>query len=454
MSCAAGLARHPDKFKVTIIEREPVTGGQATSVAVDREKYGAEWMNDGVQGGSPIFSHTFHFFRALGHEPHECDLQVSFGKGENFWTNVFPSPLVSRYSKDINKFGKVLKIVRFFEVVFALVPVRILLRLFMFSKGFGDDMVYPLMALFLGTGNQTANVSSAILERLFTDDNMRLWNYSPETLLPNLPKMYTFPKLGEFYSDWAEVLRKKGVEIRLSHELVTVLKRDASGVTIQSRKVSGGKGDPPSKLVTEKYDELVMAVLADDAKNLLGSNGRWLEKKVLGSASFFDDVTVTHNDAEYFQKLYQTDFDMKLVAEEESSEQSEQSEQIDFAKDNFAKDNFAPMYYTHTYPEDPQKIEMSFDVSNYQHQFPKGKSNPIDKHVFQSIFLDKNNEKLWTKNQIKEDKILLTKWWHQLGHRWQHYINVVPCMMFLNGKKHTWFAGSWTLVVCHTFLHC
>lgn len=53
-SCAATLAQHPDKFKVTIIERMAVTGGQATSISLDKEKYGTDWMNDGVQGGSPI----------------------------------------------------------------------------------------------------------------------------------------------------------------------------------------------------------------------------------------------------------------------------------------------------------------------------------------------------------------------------------------------------------------
>lgn len=44
-SCAATLAQHPDKFKVTVIERAPVTGGQATSISLDKSKYGTDWMN-------------------------------------------------------------------------------------------------------------------------------------------------------------------------------------------------------------------------------------------------------------------------------------------------------------------------------------------------------------------------------------------------------------------------
>lgn len=153
MSCAATLANHPSKFHVTLLERESYVGGQATSASLDPSRYGADFLNDGVQGGSEIFVHTFRYFKMMGYEATEVKLQISFGRGKDgFWSNVFPSNLVEEYSSDIKKFGKVLKIVGFLEVVFALVPIWLLLRIFWFSKGFGDKMVYPLMALFLGTG--------------------------------------------------------------------------------------------------------------------------------------------------------------------------------------------------------------------------------------------------------------------------------------------------------------
>jgi phytoene dehydrogenase-like protein len=53
-SCAATLARHPDRFRVTLLERADVAGGQATSIPLDKEKFGADWMNNGVQGGSKV----------------------------------------------------------------------------------------------------------------------------------------------------------------------------------------------------------------------------------------------------------------------------------------------------------------------------------------------------------------------------------------------------------------
>lgn len=48
------LAKHPEKFKVTLVEKERVVGGQATSITLDTKQYGASWMNNGVQGGSSV----------------------------------------------------------------------------------------------------------------------------------------------------------------------------------------------------------------------------------------------------------------------------------------------------------------------------------------------------------------------------------------------------------------
>lgn len=52
--CAATLANHPDKFKVTLVKREDVVGGQASSIPLDKDKYGAEWMHNGIQGGTKV----------------------------------------------------------------------------------------------------------------------------------------------------------------------------------------------------------------------------------------------------------------------------------------------------------------------------------------------------------------------------------------------------------------
>ena len=63
---------------------------------------------------------------------------------------------------------------------------------------------------------------------------------------------------------------------------------------------------------------------------------------------------------------------------------------------------------------------------------------PLEKHVFQTIFLDRDgSQDLWTWGEIREEKRIYERWWKQQSHRWQHYVEVVPWMMFINGKNNT-----------------
>ena len=437
---------------MTLIDVDSHTGGQATSIPLDESKHGASWLNDGVQGGSAIFRHTFRFFRRYGYEPQPVKLQVAFGKGsESFWTNVFPSPLVDRHSREIKKLGRVLKCIKYLMPFLGILPVKSILRLFRFTRDFSNRMVIPLLALFLGTGNQTPNVSSVLLERLFDDPQMKLWEYDPDTLLPNLPMMYTFPNLGNFYADWAHDLQSKGVDIRLN-TTIKIIERNKDRVILETK---GNLEDATqSNPIQETFDELVLCCPADEAKKLLDQHATWREKYVLGGVKFFNDITITHSDSDYFQSIFESQYNPELCAQPTTQERKNQ---ISFAeqKPQCQKDGwlgFRPMYFTHSFPSDPDKIEMGFNCTNYQHQFRQnigeGSAPPAqNQQVFQTIFLNDQQQDLWTWNDIDQSKIIGRKWWHQFGHRWQHYLRVVPGMMFINGQNRTLYAGSWTMVV-------
>lgn len=47
--------------------------------------------------------------------------------------------------------------------------------------------------------------------------------------------------------------------------------------------------------------------------------------------------------------------------------------------------------------------EMCFDCSNFQYQLDHKK--PLEDHVFQTIFLNKEHSDTWQKDEIKKDKI-------------------------------------------------
>lgn len=76
MSCAHHLSEHPDKFDVTLVDAADYCGGQAFSIGLDKERHGADWLNQGVQGGSYIFHHTMTMFARQGHHADPVNLQV------------------------------------------------------------------------------------------------------------------------------------------------------------------------------------------------------------------------------------------------------------------------------------------------------------------------------------------------------------------------------------------
>jgi predicted NAD/FAD-binding protein len=100
MSAAYAFSQHPERFDVTLYERSSATGGMATSLPIENDKYGADYINDGVQGASPVFHNTYAMFEKLGFSASDVGMQVSFGKDAEteFWSNVFPSQVIDKLS--------------------------------------------------------------------------------------------------------------------------------------------------------------------------------------------------------------------------------------------------------------------------------------------------------------------------------------------------------------------
>ncbi|KAM0429817.1 hypothetical protein ACHAPT_006423 [Fusarium lateritium] len=449
MSAAHHLSQHPEMFDVTLIDAVDYCGGQAFSIPIDKERHGASWCNQGVQGGSYIFHHTVTMFARQGYHADPCNLHVSFGKDETFWTNVFPTKLLARHEKEVHRFTTLLKLMRWFEVFFALLPLKLVFKLFFFSEEFTNTIALPMTALFLGTGNATPEVPAIMFERLCTSPTYGMWYPTDKnSVVSNKPPMIVFPKFSEFYESWKNQLVSRGVTVRLSTELTEVVQRNKRGVIVKLKPRTPMPdhhnpvgGDPFASEEGEVYDELILCCLADTAKRVLGKTASWREKKVLGSAKFSDDITITHTDSDYMKKHYESFYRDDLAVSTING--TDQSSRI-----ASAKQQYRPMYYIKMYPEDQSKLEMCFDCTNYQSQFPE--KVPFEQHIFQTIYLNKDRDsKLWTDHEIDENKIIRKDWWHQLCHSYTHYLFVVPWMMFLNAKRHTRYAAAWTLVNAH-----
>jgi predicted NAD/FAD-binding protein len=416
--CAAAwsLSRSPERFEVSLWDAAPVAGGVATTESVQLPDGTAAALNDGVQGGATSYRNCLQLHATLGFQPQPVRMVVAFGRGEHTWSNVgAPSALVREMQPHIARFGRVLRRVDALRAIFAFVPIRRVLRLWRFPDEFGERLVYPLTALFFGTGNRTPHVSAAIVARVFLDPQLRLFDYDPQRLLSQSPEMFAFQPLGDIYGALVERLRAAGVRVCLSRPCARVLRAGRRAAEPVVATDAAG--------AVEAFDRVVFACDAATALRLLAKPGFW-ERRVLGAVRYYDDVTYTHCDADYMAAHYELHAD---AAEAER-----------------------PDYYIWSHPGDASKLEMSFDLGHYQPHLrgrPQG-APPI----FQSIFLDKAGcRDSWTVGAIAPEKVLLVKWWRQFSHEASHFRRVVPFVRLAQGGGGgtTFFAGAWTLVNTH-----
>ncbi|XP_046326111.2 uncharacterized protein LOC124110765 [Haliotis rufescens] len=392
-AAAYSLGRYPDRFDVEVWEKSRVPGGVATTNLVK----GNLFVNDGVQGGTPTYRNTLNLMNRFGFETTPVHMKISFGKGQTAWTNYTETELTEYLKEDIKKFGSVLKTVNRYEAFYIFIPISRVLKWYGFSDLFCNEMVYPLTALFFGTGNQTPNVSAAIVARVFLDDDLRLFDYDSEHLLSQTPEMFAFPNLESMYKT---IIAKSGI-IYHANRPVTSVRRTRKHVYVTD-----------SNNHEQVFDDIIFACDAETALKVL-DEPTLFETRALGNVKYYNDLIVTHEDREYMDKFYELHVD-------------------------------TDQYFVRTDDNDSSKLEMSFNLTNYQPQLKSSGRN-----IFQTIFLDDQVQGAWTRDEIKEDKILLKRWWRQFSHSWKHFAFTVPFMRYLQGKKHTWYCGSYTLINTH-----
>ena len=333
------------------------------------------------------------------------NMMISFGKGSTAWTNYTRTDLVKSLQPEIKRFGRTLRTINKLEFFFLFIPISKVLKWFGYSEEFCNHMVFPLTALFFGTGNQTPQVSAAIVARVFLDDDLRLFDYDSECLLSQSPEMFAFPNLREMY---ATIIRKINVRFFPSRPIASVKRQGGRVLVVDEKGVSA------------TFDEIIFTCNAETVLKVLHEPS-WLERRALGSVRYYNDVTITHEDDKYMERHYELHRDID-------------------------------QYFIRTDPTDPSKLEMSFNLSNYQPNLKAKKYEGGDasgRNIYQTIFLDDATKEIWTKDEIDTSKIRLVRWWRQFSHTWRHFAFSVPLMRYLHGKGHVWYAGSYTLINTH-----
>eukprot|EP01063_Lacrimia_lanifica_P007744 TRINITY_DN14985_c0_g1_i1.p1 TRINITY_DN14985_c0_g1~~TRINITY_DN14985_c0_g1_i1.p1 ORF type:complete len:580 (+),score=217.78 TRINITY_DN14985_c0_g1_i1:131-1741(+) len=486
MAAAWSLSRFPDKFDVTVIEPSRVCGGVACTFEHEYAPGETVPVNYGVQGGSPnSHQNTKMMMNHFGYDISFTSLLVSFGQGGNNWKNYDRSDLQEQLKAETKKFGKVLKWIYRLEFITTFMSINRVLKMFSFSDDFRNRMVYPLVALFFGTGNKTPEVSAAVIARVFLDESLSIFNYDEDYLLNQTPTNVSFPNLEDFYETMKEKIAHDHCRFVMGTEVTRVV-RDKRGIELTTRPAAAmwrggstqeggrypiggggarctkghaedearlhaaamranpdrnepvsvqvfesstnepldeGKENGPSDIPapsTYSVDELIFACPANVAKALLGEGAGFWEKRVLGAVEYYLDLTVTHTDEEYMKR--HNDVDGKAF------------------------------YFIKTYEKRPEFLEMGFELTGYQPELAPLKERG-DK-IYQTIYLNAEEQDDWTIKDLDEKKVLDRAWWSAFSHTYKHFRRVVPWVWTVQGTRHTWYCGSWTLFNTHDIAIC
>jgi predicted NAD/FAD-binding protein len=399
LSAAWNLSLHQDKFNVQVWDKNKEPGGVATSIEIDHK---GMYINDGVQGGSPMYKNTIQLMSAVGLKCSPVDMKFSFGSGKNAWNNSYPKDLQRRFRSEIFRFKLMIKIIDTLKFIFAFVPIWLVMKLFMFSNEFANLMVYPLVALFFGTGNQSDRVSSVLVSQIFENSEAKMFNYDKDYMVSETASMIAFPRLGEFYNRLCKQAERNGVKFFFNQPVGKIIRNRNSTITAINKD-----GD-----IIQTFDRVILSCDAETSLSIL-------EKPTLlalGNVEYYNDITITHEDTEYMRSKY------------------------DFVEER--KDQ----YFIHEYSPKTSLMEMSFNLTNYQPQL-----YDYSKNIFQTIFLNDKLKDKWTIDEIRKDKILYTKWWRQFAHSWKHFVLTVPLIRFIqeSGFGTTLYCGAYTIANLH-----
>lgn len=412
MSAAWSLSRHPDKFDVTVYEKQSQAGGVATTEKLELMPGVFCDVNDGVQGGSSSYRNSILLHREVGYHPSPLHMRISFGQDAHAWTNYLPEDTngieIQQLEPEIKRFGRYLKIISWLEPIFLFIPIWLTARLFCLSTRFTNAMLYPLTALFFGTGNQTKNVSSALIARVFLDPDLKIFDYNSKRLLASQAEMFAFDKLGNIY----QALVDKCINISRNQTKFyfneTIRRVTLTNVYTESNHFNGS------------FDKIIFACDAETILKIFEKPSK-IQRAILGNVRYFDDVTYTHTDLDYLREHYNVHLEFD-------------------------------QYYIHSNMNNPnQPLEMSFNLSNYQpHLIALKREKYPNVNIFQTIFLNKLESNKWTIDKLDKRKVLLERWWRQFAHIWQHFLFTVPLMRFLQRENSTiFYAGAYTMFNTH-----
>lgn len=357
---------HPTAH-VVLCEKRDRLGGMADS----RMGPGGQEYNYGVQGVHETFVYTLKLLQHAQSmdstipDPVAANVSAQFVTQNGIW-NTSGTGTVKFDRSHIMKFKELCREATWAPDVYSLLSITEACEDNNIHKPFVDNAVVPTLALFFGTGRQQAGVPAGIAAQVFGGGPVQIFDINPETFLSTRNNMRALPPLGPVYRALHRFLTVQGIDVRLN--------------TTELPEFN-------------QFDRVIICTQAEDAARLLPANHK--ARKVLQSATYYDDITVTHTDAAHMDRLFG------------------------------AHDEFN--YYMH------HDSAMGFALHNYQRL-----SSPL----YQTIFLQTSKVPDIIANVLAVDP------WRQVSCSVDHIEKCVLKLRAVQGP-HIYFAGSYTFVNSH-----
>eukprot|EP00891_Asterochloris_glomerata_P008533 jgi/Astpho2/8533/fgenesh1_pg.00125_%23_37_t len=227
------------------------------------------------------------------------------GRDNQRWDNYTAGatfPVLQKHCAEIERFlmeqlvlGK-LQLLQF-------VPIGWLLRLWRFSDEFKQDVVYPIVGSFNGTGGSMDATPAAVTASALMHPAFKIFQADRRTMLAPAtsgPEVFIFPNLRNLYDKMAEELRLKGTTICLGRPVDSLhfVRQHGSTSDRWLVKSQGQEG---------VFDSVILACPGDLALKMLRDSGApaaWKYSAMLGAIDYADVPIITHTDVDYLRQNY------------------------------------------------------------------------------------------------------------------------------------------------------
>lgn len=391
LAAAWALARQPDRFEISLFEKNDRLGGNAMTVEIPQDDGSRIPIDISVTAYIPtVYNHYVILLKKYGIESLPTRFSYSVRYEDGTYAHDFESQMKEELRAEIDKFQRLLRVLKSFNFLSAS-PSR--------AKAMLNPFNYIAMGRLLDLLNFSSDFRYKLLKPLFVNFVLASGLFDmPASLFSRYLDFFDIEKATPMVT-WdqgtANLYRKMSAEFAQSVHLnrgVKKILRDERGVTV--RDTQGRE---------ERFDDVILACNANQALMMLDRPTR-LETVMLSSVRYESEL---HNHA--------------VVHTDESVLPRDATQPLETRSN-----------YIEQYGARPDNYEITYIMHNQQ---PWAKRS------------DKPCLVTYNPNRPIDEKKVVKRWWFQhVVHDVFHVSVLMNLFQLIQGKRHTYYCGAHTTV--------